>query len=152
MSFAHRKKNEKSKASTPQAPFEAREKIYGLSLFFTVVSRNQSHYYENAYQNAGASMSLTFYAHSMPPQEILAMLGEMETKKDIVVTICRSELVPVLKKIATERFEISRAAKGIAFACPIDAVQGIAAYRFLADQNKEIRQEESKHGRKTDQK
>lgn len=148
MSFAHRKKNEKSKAFAPQAPFESREKVYGLSLFFTVVSRNQSHYYENAYQNAGASMSLTFYAHSMPPQEILAMLGEMETKKDIVVTICRTELIPALKEIAKSRFEISRAAKGVAFACPIDAVQGIAAYRFLADQNKEIRQEESKHGRK----
>ncbi len=148
MSFAHRKKNEKSKAAAPQAPFESREKVYGLSLFFTIVSRNQSHYYEAAYQNAGASMSLTFYAHSMPPQEILAVLGEMETKKDIVVTVCRSELIPTLKEIAEKRFEISRAAKGVAFACPIDAVQGIAAYRFLADQNKEIRQEESKHGRK----
>lgn len=148
MSFAHRKKNEKSKASAPQAPFESREKVYGLSLFFTIVSRNQSHYYESAYQNAGASMSLTFYAHSMPPQEILAVLGEMETKKDIVVTICRTELIPALMEIAASRFEISRAAKGVAFACPIDAVQGIAAYRFLADQNKEIRQEESKHGRK----
>ncbi len=149
MSFIHRKKNEKSKVpSSPQAPFEQREKIYGLSLFFTIVTRNQSHYYEQAYQNAGASMSLTFYAHSMPPQEILALLGDMETKKDIVVTICRSELVPVLKDIASNRFAISRAAKGIAFACPIDAVQGIAAYRFLSDSNKEIRLEETKHGRK----
>ena len=148
MSFIHRKKNEKSKPTSPQAPFEQREKVYGLSLFFTIVSRNQSHYYEQAYQNAGASMSLTFYAHSMPPQEILAILGEMETKKDIVVTVCRSELVPALKEIASNRFAISRAAKGIAFACPIDAVQGIAAYRFLSDQNKEIRLEETKHGRK----
>ncbi len=148
MSFIHRKKTEKTKSSAPQAPFEKREKVYGLSLFFTIVTRNQSHYYETAYQNAGASMSLTFYAHSMPPQEILAILGDMETKKDIVVTVCRNELIPTLKQIASERFAISRAAKGIAFACPIEAVQGIAVYRFLADQNKEIRLQEKKHGRK----
>lgn len=149
MSLLHRIKTEKtSKASRPQAPFEQREQIYSLSLFFTIVERNQSRYYENAYQEAGASMSLTLYAHSMPPEEILAILGEMETKKDIVITVCRSELIPSLKEIAQKRFAVSKAAKGVAFACPIDAVQGIAAYRFLADQNKDIRTEETKHGRK----
>lgn len=149
MSLLHRIKTEKtSKASRPQALFEQREQIYPLSLFFTIVERNQSRYYENAYQEAGASMSLTLYAHSMPPEEILAILGEMETKKDIVITVCRSELIPSLKEIAQKRFAVSKAAKGVAFACPIDAVQGIAAYRFLADQNKDIRTEETKHGRK----
>ncbi len=149
MSLLHRIKTEKtSKAPRPQVPFEQREPIYPLSLFFTIVERNQSRYYENAYQEAGASMSLTLYAHSMPPEEILAILGEMETKKDIVITVCRSELIPSLKEIAQKRFAVSKAAKGVAFACPIDAVQGIAAYRFLADQNKDIRMEETKHGRK----
>lgn len=148
MSMLHRKKAVKAKESLPKAPFEQREKVYPLSVFFTIVGRNQSHYYESAYQKAGASMSLTLYAHSMPPQEILALLGEMETKKDIVLTVCRSELVPTLKGIAEERFSVSRAAKGIAFACPIDAVQGIAVYRFLADQNKAIRLEENNHGKK----
>ncbi len=149
MRMLHRIKAEKtSKASRPQVPFEQREPIYPLSLFFTIVERNQSRYYENAYQEAGASMSLTLYAHSMPPEEILAILGEMETKKDIVITVCRSELIPSLKEIAQKRFAVSKAAKGVAFACPIDAVQGIAAYRFLADQNKDIRTEETKHGRK----
>ena len=149
MSLLHRIKTGKtSKASRPQVPFEQREPIYPLSLFFTIVERNQSRYYENAYQEAGASMSLTLYAHSMPPEEILAILGEMETKKDIVITVCRSELIPSLKEIAQKRFAVSKAAKGVAFACPIDAVQGIAAYRFLADQNKDIRMEETKHGRK----
>ena len=149
MSLLHRIKTEKTpKASRPQVPFEQREPIYPLSLFFTIVERNQSRYYENAYQEAGASMSLTLYAHSMPPEEILAILGEMETKKDIVITVCRSELIPSLKEIAQKRFAVSKAAKGVAFACPIDAVQGIAAYRFLADQNKDIRMEETKHGRK----
>ena len=152
MSLFRRKKNEKSKINAKQAPFEEREKIYGLSLFFTIVTRNQSHYYEQAYQEAGASMSLTFYAHSLPPREILALLGEMETKKDIVVTIARNEFIPALKEIAEKRFAISKAAKGIAFACPIDAVQGIAVYRFLADQNKEIRMEGNKHGKKHQQK
>ena len=43
------------------------------------------------------------------------------------------------KKIAEERFKISKISKGIAFAIPIDAVSGIAIYKFLADHNKEVR-------------
>ena len=147
MSFLHRIKNERAKGQMERVPFEQKEKIHPLSVFFTIVGRNQSHYYESAYQTAGASFSLTFYAHSMPPEEIMAILGEMETKKDIVLTVCRSELIPELKKIAEKKFAVSRAAKGIAFACPIDAVQGIAVYRFLADQNKEIRLKENHNGR-----
>lgn len=127
-------------------PFEKREKLYSLILFVTIVNRGQSNYFVKAYNDIGASVSLTLYSYSMPPEEILKLLGG-NTKKDIVFTLTREEYLPKLKQIASDRFAISKASKGIAFACPIDSVSGISVYKFLADQNKELR-EGYRNGRK----
>lgn len=136
-----KKKNEDVRAVSKRKPFEQREEVHPLSCVFTIVERNQSHYYEDAYTEAGASMVLTLYAHSQPPEEIVSVLGDLNLKKDIVVALCREEDAKKLLAIAKERFAISKAAKGIAFSCPIESVNGIAAYRFLADQDRALREE-----------
>lgn len=132
------KKKEKE-ADKNLLAFEKREKVHPLILFFTIVNRNQSTYYTKAYSEAGASMSIVLYSHSQPPQEIANMLGPDNLKKEIVITVAREEDISKLKTIAENRFKISNVAKGIAFACPIDSVSGITAYKFLADQNRDVR-------------
>lgn len=121
-------------------PFEQREKVYPLCLFFTIVNRDQSSYFTKAYSECGASMSLVFYSHSQPPIEIANVLGPDNLKKEIIMTVVRNDFVDKLMEIAQNRFKISKAAKGIAFSCPIDSVSGISVYKFLSDQNKEIRE------------
>lgn len=125
------------------APFEKREEIHSLSVVFTIVNRGQSAFYVDAYNEVGASMSMVLYSYSMPPEQYRNILGMDSTKKEIMMTICREEQVKDILNIAKERFAISRAAKGIAFSCPIDSVSGIAAYKFLADQNKNVRKTEN---------
>ena len=98
-------------------------------------------------EEEGVSLSLVQYGYSNPPQEIIALLGSESTKKDIIISVVRSEDINKLKETVQQRFNISKAAKGIAFACPIDSVSGISIYRFLADQDRTIREEHS-HGRK----
>lgn len=141
--FKKKKDSLQSNSNEERLPFDQREKVYPLCLFFTIVNRNQSAFYTKAYQDVGASMSIIFYSHSQPPVEIANVLGPDNLKKEIVVTITRGEFVPKLMDIAQKRFDISKAAKGIAFSCPIDSVSGISVYRFLADQNKEIRENEN---------
>lgn len=141
--FFRKRQKDSSRQKVEREPFEKREKVYHLSLFFTIINRDQSNYYIKAYQDAGASMSMVFYSHSQPPEEIANILGPDNLKKEIVMTITRSEFVPQMKEIAAKRFAISSAAKGIAFACPIDSVSGIAVYKFLADQNKDVRENDN---------
>lgn len=129
-------------------PFEERETVHALSMVFTIVNREQSHYFIDAYQKIGAAMSMVLYSYSMPPEEYRNILGVDSTKKEIVLTFCRSEYVSQIMKIAEDRFLISRAAKGIAFACPIDSVSGIAVYKFLADQNQDIRSQKNESAKK----
>ncbi len=141
-----RKKEEKArrKAETrPDKPFDQREKVQPLSLVVTIVNRHQASYFLDNYQEIGASLNMILYAYSMPPEEIVKLLGADATKKDIILTVTRNEYVPEMLKRAKERFAISKASKGIAFACPIDSVYGIAVYKFLSDQNKNARTSEN---------
>ncbi len=140
--FEKKKEKLETEKAENRLPFDQREKVYPLCLFFTIVNRNQSAYYTKAYADAGASLSMVFYSHSQPPEEIASVLGPDNLKKEIIFTVTRSEYVEKLKHIAEERFKISSAAKGIAFVCPIDSVSGISVYKFLSDQNKEIRENE----------
>jgi hypothetical protein len=133
-------KSSNAVAIKPLKPYEKREPIYSLSLFVTIVNRGQGDFFVNAYQEKGAALSMVLFSYSMPPAEILWLLEPGSTKKDIVMTLCRTEYLPKLKEIAAARFAISKSSKGIAFAAPIDSVSGIVVYKFLADQNKETRE------------
>lgn len=121
-------------------PYEQQNEISSMVMLVTIINRNQSHYYIEAYEKAGASMTLVLYSYSMPPDQYRNILGPDSTKKEILLTFCREEDVQKMLDIAKARFQISRAAKGIAFTCPIDSIGGVASYQFLADQNRKIRE------------
>ena len=137
--FRRKKKESKKSVAVERPPFDQREKVHSLALVFTIINRHQADYFLEAYKECGAAMTLVLYAHSMPPEEFRNILGADSTKKDILLTVCRQEYVPSLLQRAKERFAISKASKGICFSCPIDAVSGIAVYKFLSDQNKNVR-------------
>lgn len=121
-------------------PFEQREELKSLSLLVTIVNRNQSNYFTEAYKNKGAAISTVLFAHSLPPEEIITILaGESNLRKDMILTIIKTEEIDNYIKIASDRFKISKASKGIAFTIPLDSVSGIVIYKFLSDHNKEER-------------
>lgn len=131
-------KNKKKEENT--IPFEDREELKSLSLLVTIVNRNQSNYFVEAYKNKGAALSTILFAHSLPPEDIIQILaGESNLRKDMVLTIIKTEEIDNFIKIASDRFKISKASKGIAFTIPLDSVSGIVVYKFLSDHNKEER-------------
>ncbi len=138
--IAEKLKKNNGKQELPAVPFEQREELKQISVFVTIINRHQAQYYVKTYEECGASLSLVLYAYSMPPNDLMQIMGIEETKKDIIFTVCRDEDIPALKKVAADRFKISKAAKGVAFAVPIDSVSGIAVYKFLSDFNREVRE------------
>ncbi len=113
--------------------------IQSLSLFITIVNRGQGKYYIDKFNESQVSLSLSFYAYTTPNEDLDRILGNDENERDLLMAVCRNDDLQVLKKIVTERFKISKATKGIAFALPIDSIGGIAAYKFLSDQNRTVR-------------
>ncbi len=134
-----KKKIEKKDQSGNRLPFDKREKVSALSLVVTIVNRNQGNYFVNQFQDAGASLSMVLFGYSMPPVEVQHLLAINETRKDIVLSIGRTSDVEKMKAIAKNRFSVSEQAKGILFATPIDGIGGILVYKYLSDQNREVR-------------
>lgn len=121
-------------------PFDQREKVYPLLLLVTIVSRNQGSYYTDIFSKHGAALSTTLFAHSMPPIDIMTLLGsESTTRKDMVFTIIRKNDLKDYFDIIDKRFKVSKASKGIAFTIPLSSVSSIVTYKYLADYNKEER-------------
>lgn len=132
-------KKEKSNKNN-NLPYEKQEKLTSLILYVIIVNRGQGHYYLDELNKLGVSFSSLIYGYSNPPEEIVALFGNLETKKDLVFTIFRKELSPHIRDLIQRRFIISKQAKGVAFGIPIDSVAGVIIYKFLADQNKNIRE------------
>jgi len=132
-------KKEKSNKNN-NLPYEKQEKLTSLILYVIIVNRGQGHYYLDELNKLGVSFSSLIYGYSNPPEEIVALFGNLETKKDLVFTIFRKELLPHIRDLIQRRFIISKQAKGVAFGIPIDSVAGVIIYKFLADQNKNIRE------------
>ena len=133
-------KNLKKNKDEHLPPFEKREKVHSLLLLVTIVSRNQGAYFTDTFSKHGASLSISMFAHSMPPADIISLLGnESTTKKDLVLTIVRKNEVKEYLDIIKKRFSISKASKGIAFTLPVSSVSGIVVYKYLSDYNKEER-------------
>lgn len=139
--FKKKKVINKKSQTMPEKSFEQREKLYSLSALTTIVNRGQSQFYIDAYQKQGASMTMVLYGYSNPPDEYRNILG-VDTKKEILLTFAREEQMQSMLKIASDRFKISQAAKGIAFVIPLTSISGIAPYKFLSDFNKQIRESE----------
>ncbi len=135
MIWKKRIQKKRKKTDGKEIPFEKQAPVAPIILFFTIVGRGQANYFVDQYDKAGASRSLVLFAHSRPPIERRNVLGIDNTKKEIVRTICRLDQREKRKKIASDRFSISRAAKGVAFAAPIDSVSSVAVYKFLSDYN-----------------
>lgn len=123
-------------------PYEKKETVFALSLVVTICNRHQDHFFIDNYARIGAAMSLTLYAYSDPPDDIISLLGFVDTRKDIVLTVARSEYVDEMIKVANTRFNVSKEAKGIVFSLPINGIAGVTAYKFLADASKQLRIEQ----------
>lgn len=132
---------EKKNYDLKRGPYDQRHKneLIPLSLVVTIVPRHQEDFFTDNYAELNSAMSVVLYGYSNPPKELLAYLGNIDNKKSIILTMCRTEYVPSLLKVASERFKVSKETHGIAFSVPITSVAGIATYKFFADVKKDIR-------------
>lgn len=133
-------KKKKITKETTLAPYEERTELRQMVLFVIIVNRHQGDFFLHLLRDLGVSTSFLLYGYSMPPEEILAVLGADNLKKDIVVAPLHYDLLEKVEEETMKRFKISRASKGVAFVLPIDAINGIAAYRFLSDHDQKIRE------------
>jgi len=133
--FKDKKASNTSKVnkSTINKAYDEQYLIEPLKLLFVIVNKYQGNYFLDAFKELGVSCAFLSYGKGTATDDLKHILGIGEDKKDVVICLVKSDEIDNYLKICKERFKVSRAAKGIAFAVPVDSMISVFAYRFITN-------------------
>ena len=116
----------------PQSfPYEETHRLHPLLFVTVVVPEGQAEFVIQTSYAHDAALCCVCRGQGTAPVEIALINGT--TKKDVVFTIIRADKWPFYKQAISERFAVSKIAKGIAYAIPLDAVAGVSIYKMLSN-------------------
>lgn len=118
--------------SKDYVPYESTHRLRPLLFVTTVVNENQSEAIINLNREEECAICFVCHGKGTAPKEALLKL-RAPTKKEIVFSILRADRWPSYREKLAERFAISKMAKGIAYAIPLDSVAGVSIYKMLSN-------------------
>lgn len=118
-----------------------------LRLMVIIVNRYQGDYYINKLKENGVAASFLCNGSGTATRDIYDMLGVGETKKDVIFSLVRKDKVSQICKIAQDKFNVSKNAKGVVITVPIDSISGVLLYRFFTDTKENIKKETATNGK-----
>ena len=122
-----------SDAGTPKpfVPYEANHRLRRLFLVTTVVSQGQADFILQISKANEAAICLVCRGTGTAPQQDL--ITSQYLKKDVIFSLIREDRWPSYKATLEQRFAVSKMAKGIAYAIPLDSVAGVSIYKMLTN-------------------
>ncbi len=132
-------KKEKSSVNSSKA-YDQEFVVKPLKCLFVIVNQYQGNYYVDEFKELGASCAFLSYGKGTATDDLKHILGIGEDKKDVVLCLVRADEIDKYLDVCKERFKVSRAAKGIAFAVPVDSMISVFAYKFLSNTRQNRRQ------------
>ena len=120
------------------APKEEKQKLFeetpGLQkiyLYIIVVDQAVANTVEKLLQDLGSSAQFTHNGRGTAPREIMGILNVVEDKKAVInAFVCEDKLEDTRNELDAF-FRESKKNKGVGFAIPLSALQGIRTYKYL---------------------
>lgn len=116
----------------PEA-FDKTNEIKKLSVFITIVNKNQGDAVSKIFQRIGVSAQFIQRGEGTATAQIKDILGIEDNGKDIVISIIKKESIPEAKAEIEAFFAASKHNKGIGFTIPLTSVAGVKIYKFLTN-------------------
>ena len=111
-------------------PYEANHRLRSLFLVTTVVPQGQAEFVLQISKDNEAAICLVCRGTGTYSQEDFPAMPQ---KKDVVFSLIREDRWENYKKTLEARFAVSKIAKGIAYAIPLDSVAGVSIYKMLTN-------------------
>lgn len=115
--------------------------IQKLKMLCIIVNRHQGDYFINKLMENKVGAAFLVYGTGTATREIYDLLGVGDTKKDIVLSLVKESDVPVIKKMISDRFSVSKKAKGIAFFSDVNSLAGVLMYKYFTNTRENIKRE-----------
>ena len=129
------KPNTKSKAEKKEKKDLA---PYKLELLFTIVNRNKSEFYADLIQGFEVNMQMTLLARGTADFDTLSLLGIEGNEKSVIISVIKKDKAKDALALLEEKFSSVRNGKGIAYTVPLTSTVGVALYKFLCNNRKQL--------------
>ncbi|MFA6667549.1 MAG: hypothetical protein WCS51_04280 [Bacilli bacterium] len=126
------KNNDSGINATPKS-YDKQYVVHALKFLFVIVNQYQGDYYIDKFKECGASCCFLTYGNGTATDDLKHILGIGEDKKDVVFCLVKADDINSYLNVCRERFKVSQAAKGVAFAVPVDSMIGVFAYQFITN-------------------
>ena len=129
------KPNTKSKAEKKEKKDLA---PYKLELLFTIVNRNKAEFYADLIQGFEVNMQMTLLARGTADFDTLSLLGIEGSEKSVIISVIKKDKAKEVLALLEEKFSSVRNGKGIAYTVPLTSTVGVALYKFLCNNRKQL--------------
>lgn len=104
-----------------------------LSMYITIVNKGNGDAISKLLAHYDASISVIHRGEGTANASISEILGFNDNRKDVVVSIVKSEKLKEIKDEIESFFLAHKRNRGVAFAIPLKSVVGTNTYHFLAN-------------------
>lgn len=115
----------------PQKLFEETPGLQKIYLYIIVVDQAVANTVEKLLQDLGSSAQFTHNGRGTAPREIYGILSAVEDKKAVINAFVSEDRLEETRNELDAFFRESKKNKGVGFAIPLSALQGIRTYKYL---------------------
>lgn len=112
-----------------------------LKLLISVVNRSKADFYVDLIQSFGANMQLVCLAHGTASAQMISLLGLEDSARAVIFSIIREDRADDIMTALGEKFRTIKNGKGVAYSVPLSSMIGVAAYGFLSNDPRTLKEE-----------
>ena len=116
----------------PEKKFEEKKDLDRLYVYISIVNAGIAETIVKIFEDMGSSVSFIQNGLGTATEEVRNALHIKDNKKEVVYSIIRASRLEDVEKEINAFFMASKRNKGVAFAIPMDSIQGVRLYKFLS--------------------
>ena len=120
-------------------PFEKEYVIHPLKMFISIVPFGQATSIVKMLEECGVTCSVITSAEGTGYRYLPNLLSAADSKKQIIMSFVREDKSEIVCKTLKQRFNTSKAARGISLSVKLTSVAGVSIYKFLTNTRKVTR-------------
>lgn len=112
-----------------------------LKLLITVVNRSKADFYVDLIQSFDVNMQLVCLAQGTASPQMISLLGLEDRSRSVIFSLIREDKAEGILEALSEKFRTIKNGKGVAYTVPLSSVIGVAAYAFLSNDERMLKEE-----------
>lgn len=116
--------------------FEKTFVIHPIKMFITIVPQGQANAIVKIFEECGSTVNVISSGEGTGKNFIPNLISSIDDKKQIITSLIKEENSEQVCEKLKERFDTSKASRGISLSIKLTSVAGVSIYKFLTNTRK----------------